>query len=854
MRSLTNKLDEILLLVSRAYPDICVFTESWLHSDIPDSALSVPNYFIVRKDRDSNGGGIICYFSDKFQSHAMRILTSCDIPSIGTCGSELLPIIVSNLVVIVVYHPYWNNFAMHMQCIECLTDILDYVFSSVLDIHNSKIIICGDFNDLRNYYTEIASLSCCKPVVNFPTRGSNTLDQIFVNFLQDHPAQPVTPIGNSDHCSVLWNPFSSPQDKPASVKKKVRKLTKANLARFSTLLTSTDWLALTLSFENIDDAAFNFQESIRALFDFCFPERIVRRRINNPEWMKDSLRLLVDDRDRAYSMNQTSKYLRLRKEVSDHILHLKKVFLQKATSSKNSKKLWKSLSTLARIPKKNSSCKFAPVDFVNYFSSVFNSSSSSSRQTVVPENIPIFSFSDIIFQIRKLKNHSYGSDGIPGWIFKRFADFLSPAIVSLFNRCLAEGTFPRCFKMANILPVPKCARPMRVADFRPISILPTLSKLFERILVNKLILPSVRDKVSSTQFAFIPRSGSGTVSALTLAQHNILSYLDRSSGAVRVLSVDLRKAFDKVPHHIVLEACLNFNMSSSLFNIISSFLSDRLQRVLVNGVFSDWSSVSSGVPQGSVLGPILFTLATDSFSPVCTNSTVIRYADDILLLHFVRNSADDSLQVEWNNLVQWSSNLMIPINENKSHVMNIVTKSQLALPSVVVSPDSHLRSVDHFTFLGVVLSSDMKWKRHIDFTVSKASKRLFIIRNLRKAGCPPALLFRCYTAFIRSLLSYSFPCFCNLPDCLLTKLLRIERRVLRIVGNVDPSENLSSFLHRSCLKLFSAITHHSDHPLRVMFDSSHSRSVRNTSAFRPPFAKTKRFSNSFIKYASIHSI
>ena len=144
----------------------------------------------------------------------------------------------------------------------------------------------------------------------------------------------------------------------------------------------------------------------------------------------------------------------------------------------------------------------------------------------------------------------------------------------------------------------------------------------------------------------------------------------------------------------------------------------------------------------------------------------------------------------------------------------------------------------------------MKWNRHIDYCVSKASKRVFIVRNLRKAGCPPELLVRCYTAFIRSLLSYSFPTFCNLPDFLFTKLCRVERRVLRIAGISHASENLNSFLLRSCLKLFSSVAHHSDHPLRVMFDSAHSRSVRHICPLRPPFAKTKRFSNSFIKFAS----
>ena len=166
------------------------------------------------------------------------------------------------------------------------------------------------------------------------------------------------------------------------------------------------------------------------------------------------------------------------------------------------------------------------------------------------------------------------------------------------------------------------------------------------------------------------------------------SFLDKDSGAVRLLSADLSKAFDKVPHHLIVEACNNFQLPSNTTKLVESFLSNILQRVHTNGLFSDWCSIPSGVPQGSVLGPILFTMATDSFSPACVNSTAIRYADDILLLHFVRTSADDALQVEWDNIVEWSSKLSIPINTKKSHVMNIVTRSNLILSPISTSTNS----------------------------------------------------------------------------------------------------------------------------------------------------------------------
>ena len=182
--------------------------------------------------------------------------------------------------------------------------------------------------------------------------------------------------------------------------------------------------------------------------------------------------------------------------------------------------------------------------------------------------------------------------------------------------------------------------------------------------------------------------------------------------------------------------------------------------------------------------------------------------------------------------------------------MDIITKRQLALPPVLTSPNTQLRNVESFTFLDIILSADLKWNKHIGYIVSKASKRVFIIRNLRKAGCPPELIIRCYTALIRSVLTYAYASYCNLPDFLFTKLLRVERRVLRSVGSMHSTLDLPSFVDRTCSKLFSSISHHEVHPLRAMFAPSHARSTRTSSVFRPPFAKTTRFSRSFIKFAS----
>lgn len=368
--------------------------------------------------------------------------------------------------------------------------------------------------------------------------------------------------------------------------------------------------------------------------------------------------------------------------------------------------------------------------------------------------------------------------------------------------------------------------------------------------MKNVILPIVRDKVSSSQFAYLSRPGSGTTSALVLTQHKILEYLDVCSGAVRVLSVDFSKAFDKLLHSRILSSCELFQIPRYMLEWISSFLSLRKQRVILDQSASPWSLVSSGVPQGSVLGPILFCLAVDDLQPVCDNTSVIKYADDVTFFHFIRNSCDDALQREWDHLEDWSRVMHLPLNFLKCKVMNVITKKALITSlSPIHSSDGHfIDIVNSMSFLGVTFCENLKWNSYFDKIVKKACKRLFIMYNLRRSRCSPDILFRCYSAFIRPLFLYGFPCFCNAPDYLIKIFLSIERRIFRIIG---PCHNFRSFLdvaEDSSRKLMCRIELNRSHPLRGMFDERSGRSLRTMTSLRPPRAKTTRFKNSFIKF------
>ena len=164
--------------------------------------------------------------------------------------------------------------------------------------------------------------------------------------------------------------------------------------------------------------------------------------------------------------------------------------------------------------------------------------------------------------------------------------------------------------------------------------------------------------------------------------------------------------------------------------------------------FSYYVSIPSGVPQGSVLGPILFALVVDSLSPVCENSCMVKYADDVTILHCIRVASQDSLQQEWDNLEEWSDSVGLCLNFEKSCVMNCVTKRSLLMSPIFSSDGSTINAVSSLRLLGVTFSSELSWNEHFSLIASKCFKRFYILRNLKRAKASNQLLYKCYFFYL----------------------------------------------------------------------------------------------------------
>lgn len=470
-------------------------------------------------------------------------------------------------------------------------------------------------------------------------------------------------------------------------------------------------------------------------------------------------------------------------------------------------------------------------------------------QSSLPSQPLSISLDDVLISLKRLKNSSPGPDGLPPWLFRDHRGYLAPVIRHIFNLSVTSGVVPDNFKDAFVVPVPK-AKNSSCDDFRPIFMLPVLSKLLERIVLRKWISPLV-PKIMDNQFAFIPRDGQGTTVALTYVMNKILSYLDKP-GAVRLLMIDYSKAFDKLPHNTIINAVSSLLAPRELVSWISSFMQCRRQRVRVSrgqndSVLSDWYMAPSGVPQGAVLSPILFALAVNDLEVKFDNSLLVKYADDFCVLHFLRRTEDDRLQDEFDHIEAWSRNRGLRINSKKTKIMNFQTSSTIS-PPLLETNGLGIEVVSSANLLGITLSDNFSWRQHVSAILRKARKRIFFLYRLRQANAPQHVLWTTYCAMLRSVLSYSFPAWCNLNKCDMRLLARFEQRICRRF-HIKRDVDFETFCASTAKKLAErSLAPH--HPLYGIFDFLPSRySSRLGHSHRKVLARTCRFKNSFIRFS-----
>jgi len=450
----------------------------------------------------------------------------------------------------------------------------------------------------------------------------------------------------------------------------------------------------------------------------------------------------------SQSDSDMGNYRNTRNLLKRTIRNLKRKFYKTALSSNKSKLVWK---TIHRILKPNHKVISAsPNDLNDYYAdlaeNLTGSKSAHATKTNEPDDeashhfIKLTNYNVVHKELTRLRNDcSTGFDSIPAKFIKPVADHLASPLTHIINNCIKKRIFPKQWKIAKICPVPKIQSPTKSSDYRPISILPILSKIFERIILNQLKSSFESHQVlRDTQSGYRP--GHSCITLLHKLCNDISLSLRKGEVTLAVM-VDYSKAFDTVNYEILVSKLQELKFSNSLIDLLIDYLSDREQFVQINDKRSKKKKLMCGVPQGSILGPMLFNIYVYDLANYATSST-IQFADDSTFYQSCKvNKIDDTagrLATDIMSIEKWSKDSHLVFNAKKTKSMLFSSQRMAKLHNLDQKKDlircenTTLERVSSAKLLGLHIQQDLHWDTHVNETLKSGYSTLKTLKQIKR--------------------------------------------------------------------------------------------------------------------------
>lgn len=796
--------------------DIFAMTETWLHCDVFDGELFDSRRFqVFRSDRNfletgcRRGGGVLLALRQSLKASYL------DISSLLMAHGELIKVDIlvvtlklnsKDLYILVVYVPP-----------NCHSDVYDALFDLCESLHGmngANILVLGDFNIAQYAMDHIVDNRSLTSLNNFMSfydltqynnihnHNERILDLVLSNNVCEVCKFEDVFLPVDDHHPVLEIKMSFGEDSAdarfAVLGDDCLNFRRANFTMLYQEMCTTDWNKLNCF--DVNGALMEFYCILNTLLMNHIPKKkaILKQ---YPDWFSGQLIRLIIQKNKLWKKYKSSQ------AVGDYALYKEIRTFAKSTTRKcyhdfvaktesclrnepnkfwsfiNSKKQISSLPS-AMIYKDNTLTD--PHNIVSAFADFFSASYIDSKNHSVVGSLKVngsvnvfkITESDVLDSIKRLKpNMTMGPDLIPAFLIRDCSAFLCRPLCTLFNLILDTGIFPDCWKVSRITPVFKRGSKSDVTNYRPIAIMSNFAKLFE-IIIHAHIVRQVNAVLIPEQHGFI--SGRSTVTNLLCKTQFLSGMLDRGS-QVDVIYTDFSKAFDRLDHGILLQKLDNYGFCSKLVNLFRTYLSNRSQFVQYRGFKSRTIAQSSGVPQGSILGPLLFVIfLNDVVDDINVKSLI--YADD-LKLFFEIKSVNDCITLQ-NNLCKldaWCDLNCLPLNAAKCNVMSFSRKINVIRFDYMIH-NSVLERPVVIKDLGVVYDSKLSFIPHIESTVSSAYRALgFILRN-SKDFTQCSTLCTLFSAFVRSKLEYASVIWAPIYKVHVQSLEIIQRKFLKFLS------------------------------------------------------------------------
>ena len=804
INSIRNKID-IFEAEYNAF-DIITVSETWLSDSVSNEAIQLTNFHPpVRRDRPGDPhGGVAIYVKNNlfFKPRPDLLVDDLEAVWVETKLDQ------TSLLIGSFYRPpssninYWN-----------------LIEESIHKVNNTtqKFIILGDFNNdiLTNaspHLLQIMNRYQLTQYIKKPTRitesSQTCLDLILCQCPSIIVSTDVLPAVCSDH-SVPYARIKNEVPKNQSFKRIIYNYNKLDIEKFCNLLNLIDWAEI-INDRTIDESAELFSRVLLENAKVCMPCKTITVRPYDVPWMTDEIRTLIEERILLHAMAKATNnpddwrmFRQFRNYVTSKERERKSEYMaelnEKASDhSKFGKKEWWKLVTSFLKRKGIDSNEIPPIlsegitiynnkDKANAFNRFFISQSTLENENDVVPDVPFLipelteislSTADVEQVITKLnKNKAVGPDQVHNRLLIAALPVILNPLTVIFNKSLNEGKFPTVWKTAHVTPLHKKLSKNTCNNYRPISLLSCVGKVMERC-IHKKVYNFLMDNnhISPSQSGFI--SGDSTVNQL-LCIYNDLCHSYDNKIAAQAVFFDISKAFDRVWHKGLITKLEGIGIRGKLLTWFIDYLSNRIQLVTIKGDQSDYLRIPAGVPQGSVLGPLLFLIYINDITND-VQSNVKLFADDTSMSLSDNDAVvrTDIMNSDLQKINSWAEKWKVKFSEEKTELLNFVRGNNTLLP--LTFGDTALHSKENHKHLGLILQNNFKWDKHIDSLINKVTMLLSCMKSYKYRLNRKALEIM-YKSFILPIFDYADVIWDNCSEQSSNSLENLHLEAIRII-------------------------------------------------------------------------
>lgn len=781
-----GKFDELKCIIKSfaSTLHIVILTETWIKTLDEAQRFQIPGYYHYFNFRCSTRGGGVSIYVHNNLSHSL-------IEDHINNGNHYLWIHIQK---------YSLDIGAIYRKPE-LTNISNFLDTYSAQLHNRKRgITFGDFN--------INLLSTDRTTILYnetlQEAGYNIINKIDQTYCTRETATAKTII---DHvCSNLNDTeyslaiIDTPMSDHKQVYFEIKRYEPKPRQKVTYEAIDYDILYKTVKEDTINSNYNNIYEVLEnKLIASIKKSKIVKTKMMNPpkqEWINKTVILEINLRNilwKDHKHNRKDKekaetFIKKRNEVSEYIQHTKSTYYTKEFNKckKKPRKMWSLINSLSlnKIKETSAPNKLEVSEgvisdttdicetFNKFFSNVgsilaaqiinslsYNFStetaSASGSKTCILDKMMLATTCEVERIINNLNsNTSSGIDGINTKSIKAVKNLILHELTHCINFCLENGIFPDSLKIAKVTPIFKSGKKTDPGNYRPISVLPIISKIFERVLYNRLetFLTSI-NFLYEKQYGFRPKSN--TLSASIDIVTKIKLCIDKKQIALGVF-IDLKKAFDTVSHCLLLNKLNDIGITGTALKIFKSYLSNRTQVVKIGQTKSKHNAITYGVPQGSILGPLLFLIYINSIHTIGLKGDIALYADDTSLFYFGKSieSIIADAQCDLDKLNTWFQGNLLTINVSKTNyiIFAAVNKKMPNFVPLTIN-NQPITRVYQERFLGLILDSNLNWKPHLLQIKSKLTSLTGALRGVVRC-LPPQVRYTIYNSLVKPHLDY----------------------------------------------------------------------------------------------------